>query len=330
MRKLEEFDLTVDDYGFRRGAFAFDIGIGFDLVKMNLYPWRTGFADWDRVHELVASGEIKASKPATANEDALLELVGNRWYSFLSIDLSKYEHLKMQKSNLGKGDFCILEMHVEPEVEGFGNLNNYKCEELQGRVLRILDRLSDYYGLRFEKGTVNLNAVEINKNLTEYIERDTLNFKYYTWLCSPFQFYLDENWKSENWHISKQGFDLGNYDLGLRSITTTLKIHLYDKSYQTQDENKHIVEMTPVTRVEIGIQKKNQIESHFPTANLMELNQNDVENAFIGLFEKYITDNLYKYHQELDDILCEYFRKIDMSDRKWKIKLVQSQILCDG
>ncbi len=336
MIKLKDIELNEDEYGYLNGRIPYDYDIGFDVTKMNIFIY---YVDWSLFDKCVEEGTVKVNiAPKNKPEQCLTNLPGNTKYKSVVIKISEYEKLKIQKSNIPtKDDFAILEVHVQPMFEIMGNINNYSCEELQNRVKVILDILAAEYGLMCES-TVLLNSAEININFSEYIDRDKINYEYYKWLLAPYQYSLDKDrFKSAYYHVPKEfAFTPEMYPTGLRSKSETLKINIYDKAFETMDsynnkkaskqekDKRHkIEEMTPLTRIEFGIQKTKQIISHFGKSNLMELEQADVEAAFMGLFDKYVYEPVLKYQTHMDLEMRYYFSHIDMSNRKWKMELIK-------
>lgn len=84
-----------------------------------------------------------------------------------------------------------------------------------------------------------------------------------------------------------------------------------------------MVELPEITRIEFGVQKEKQIRTYFGNSNIMQLEQADIDKAFLGLFEKFIMKNLKEYHDRVDAHMKNYFAGIDMSKRHWRQELIK-------
>ena len=329
--------------------------VGFDYIKVGSILRKIDFEllckELTRNDELIEKGRRRKVLTAREcrSEEKMLQACKNAdekyRFSSIRVNLPNFDSLVIRKCNLSdRSDICVFEIHVpitEKDNKNFGNINNMLCEDEKVYVRNRMKEV-EKYGLYLDLDIANIREVEINVNasilgkhndlrdMAEMLEPAKMflgNFigseysgngcsrRRKPLICSDFISNKKNSVKIDIAPPKKTSFN---------TISSSIICKVYDKSADIQNELKnHIDTTSQLTRIEFVIKDSKEVYVYFnQKTNLFEMNQDDVENAFHKLSDKFIRKPLNKYYDKWNLALEKYFENVDINKPGWKKTVV--------
>lgn len=295
-----------------------------------------------------------------------------RHYKAIKIEFSKYFKLNIRVgSNPGVNDFCLLEVFAEPETQMhmrpgqkgsampkgvLGNLNNYSCEGLQGRIKGycpgkpkdgllakfnakpvpiggFIDEALKQVGIKIDLDHIMLHSVELNLTFEMPYPFEVVRRAIKCYEGSlPRNYTVNQNAKDTTSKTGK-GKNGAPTELSVQN-KSSITAKFYNKGVETEKEDNkngggkslYMLEHNYsrnccLCRVEFTLKKANVLKRYFGSLNLMELTQDDLDNAFLALVERMYVEPYKKFCQKRTEYLKEYVSKLDTGrSSKWRSK----------
>lgn len=322
--------------------------IGFDRVVVSL---EVTSIDWNML-DIVYASETGMPRSLSLfecrSQEKCLAICAaedqQHWYSSIKVQVAS-NTFTMKKCNLpGCRDICLFEICIPP-IEGhecLGNIHNLSCEQEKLRVREMMDEL-ERYGIFCNRDYAVLKQAEINVNI--FLVANNVGFKDAVEMLRPHRHGLDR------FHFSDYAAKLENNDreytifkvdeagrpwvktLGIKersrtsfnSVGRSLVIKVYDKAAETIEKSGGFIEfVSPITRIEFFISAPNLIPYYFGQENLFEMTQDDIENAFHHLADKFIRRPLMEYYSKITYGFEKYFESIDINEFAWRKNVVMT------
>lgn len=322
--------------------------VGFDRIKIGL---SVKSIDWDMLYNRSQVEKNFKHKSVSVNETVKGEQALNicngldplPWVSSIRVTINS-SVLTIRKCNIpSRNDICNFEIYIKPFQghEILGNLSNNSCEEEQSYVKELMQVVAKEYGIHFEEGYSVLREVEIN--VTMKINRKEDGLIGPVEILGPVLTML-ENFTSSRYGVPGKNrilnrgnlfvHDLpGVQDTSINAVSSTRKVKLYDKTFETKEsnnskKNKQITFMENLCRLEYIISKREEIAVYFRgKTNLFDMTQDDLNYAFRKLTRVLLKEPLEEYYRDFDNAVEEYFKRINIHNRKWRLELIRDLLL---
>ncbi len=301
---------------------TYSSAVGFDLIKCRVFIQSI---KWDQLNNIIKKSSGVPDYQSLKAEDHIrytiaggnnkpLNIYGNNEngnYASIMIEYKDFS-LRLLSANIKKkGDVNQLIVHVSPQIDVLGNMNNASAEIVKKRVRAVIRCLKSKFGIILDETVATINYFELNRNYA-YDGKGFIEFFEAAFCSLPDRFCISP--KKTPWG------SLGVVDnLGIFANSSTVQLHVYNKLLETE-ENSQIflyVEAPTVYRVEFVVTKKKQVESWLSTSNVFELKQDKVEEAYFKYLKKYAIDPFDQQYKLFYEFIIGLEDIYDTSKRHW-------------
>lgn len=304
--------------------------VGFDVIKLNT---QISYIDWD-IFTKAASNNNYVSTSIAAKSDELLPLPNNTLYKNITISMPECKatlRLALHPSSgAGAHSLNSLELHVRPSCDYIGNLMNYTVSEALENALYVIQYIANNYGITINTRELAIYSAEINLNIVSNYDFSEIMRLLYVYRCSSTPDLTHSKYTQTN-SITNE-----TLPLEILSQNNHMRFKIYDKSLETIANSKDNISALSekIIRVEFTLKTTKQVSHYFKDRNLVSLSQDELEQVFLQLVDKYYIQPLRKYESVRTRILEDYFSTIDINNKNWKNHLSQfllsHEIINDG